>query len=165
MRRTVSDGGQLTRRVEDELSVVLTARLGPGGASQATSKTRTEQQREEQRRQHAVNRAKEAPKAKMREVPRVASGTVAADEAAAIAAAVAAGKVRKFESGATGHTSILLEWLTRECGIKTARIGQGGRKPYVVGKKRVTFDGLFKIVNEERAKKGLQPISQPKKAA
>lgn len=83
---------------------------------------------------------------------------VSTDEKALIEAHLKTHGVRKFESGATGHTSNLLDWLQLQ-GHKTRRLGARERKPYEIDKKRYDLKGLFEFANKARRKLKLEPFT------
>jgi hypothetical protein len=83
------------------------------------------------------------------------------DETAAIDAFLKKNAPRKFESGATGNTSDLIDWLNVHTRRKASRAGaaRAGGKIYIVDGKRHDFTGFLALVNAERKKKKLEPIS------
>lgn len=65
---------------------------------------------------------------------------------------------RRFEPGATGDTSILINWLNRN-GYTAARkfTGPSGAR-YVVDGETLTVAAFLKFASDARAKAGLEPI-------
>jgi len=157
MRRMAEQLGTLSANYADELFEKLWAVLGDGGAREV--KTINEKQREAARReQNAIAAAKRtgggAPK------KAEASNRATADEREAIDAFLKKQEPRKFESGATGNVSDLIDWLNVHTKRKAQRTGaaRAGGKIYLVDGKRHSLEAFLEIVNAERKKKKLEPI-------
>lgn len=82
----------------------------------------------------------------------------ASGELAAVQAYLETHTPRRFEPGATGDTTILLNWLNRN-GYKATRkfSGPSGAR-YVVDGKIYKLQDFLLFVSEIRARQGLEPI-------
>lgn len=76
------------------------------------------------------------------------------DTRALIDAAIKSGKVRKFESGASGNISDIADWLEYK-GVKFERLQ---KFQYRYRGKIIDAQGLLKVADELRAKEGLSPL-------
>ncbi len=165
MRRYVEGEGSIRALFQAQLVERLQKTLGDGGKP-ASAETKLEEGRRLARAAHARSLVKVtgggAPK---KAAP---SNRATQDERAAIDDFLKSKGPRKFESGATGHTSELLDWLARECKRKTRRHSPAagkGTKVYEVDGKRYDLAGLIAIVNKERLKRKLEPITSNEASA
>ena len=85
---------------------------------------------------------------------------VKVDERAAIDDFLKTKGARKLESGASGHTSNIIDWLNHN-GHPAQRTSTaaGNRKPYIVDGRKYDLDGLIVRLNQIRKSKKLEPLS------
>lgn len=80
-------------------------------------------------------------------------------ELAAVEAFLATHQPRRFEPGATGDTTILLNWLNRNGYKATRKFGTlGNCARYVVDGTSYKLPDFLVFVSRIRAEKGLEPI-------
>jgi len=82
------------------------------------------------------------------------------DERAAIDDFLKTKGARKLESGASGHTSNIIDWLNHN-GHPASRTStaSGNRKPYIVDGRKYDLEGLIVRLNQIRKSKKLEPLS------
>jgi hypothetical protein len=152
------NGGALATSLAVLLAEILQAELGAGGGSPGKVKTLAMKKREDGRRSNEVLRAMQRDAA--RPAKAIKPDTSVADQAA-IALHLKTKGARKFEAGATGDAGHMMDWLQRVCGIPCSRRPLAGNKGriYLVGRRKLDLPGLVAVVNEERGKRKLQPIT------
>lgn len=89
-----------------------------------------------------------------------AKDRVSDDERALIDAHLAEKGARVLDSGATGNTSCILDWLCTKGHAACRRSPKGaGRFLYEIDGKKHDLNGLFAFTNKVRKKHGLQPLT------
>lgn len=163
VKKAAEDGGTQEGNLEQLLAATFRAALGDGGKPAIVETAREKKRREERAEQARAGISLGLRRSPGGGAPKkiAASNRASANEKDAIAAFLAKKQPRRFESGATGNTSDLLDWLNVHAKRSAKRVGgqQRGSKPYEVDGKRYDFDGFIALVNRERKKRDLEPLT------
>jgi hypothetical protein len=81
------------------------------------------------------------------------------DAAKAIADYVATKGVRRMESGASGQTYNMVDWLRIHCGIEARPTKHGSRPVWQIGRRKYSLAEFYIFVNEQRKRKGLEALT------
>ncbi|WP_298800019.1 DUF6551 family protein [uncultured Devosia sp.] len=160
LHESLGDGGKTINPLEVERAEALkAARKGRAPVAFQKRQAPKAPSKVERDRAAALARTQEAHRLVMeREARPVTPPKPKVDERALIEAHLKKHGVRRFESGATGNTSDLLDWLNRNG--HSARRGKSRlRKPYVIDGKMYDLSGLFNFVNKVRQKFKLEPLT------
>ncbi len=150
---TAKHGGVVRTHFAKALSERLKAKLGDGGGEHKKPVSKAQQAR-------TAARQGVAPAFTRSPAKPPPSNAIKADERAQIDAFLKAKGARKFEGGATGHTSNLIDWLNH-IGVTAQRLAKPaarGGKAYRIGGRNYDLKGFLAVVDRERAKRNLEPI-------
>lgn len=165
-RAVTEDGGREYSHFSKAIIRIVTAKLGDGSEPKPSKTSSAPAGKTKQAKGDEIAREQDVIRASRASGPAPKRREIGPSESDLIAAHLAKKGVRKFDSAATGDPYHLIEWLKRECRRDAKRrssAGSGGR-PFEVDGKAIDAPTFLAIVNAERKKRKLEPLTLDKAA-